>query len=194
MPLVVSVPAEFVAFMQYVVEVLDGDEEDDRCRAESADGLQCALGYGGRSEGGLTFVFFPAGRAERWVVTLGAAEVRAIAAGEGAAMVVESEPWAERRGPPAARLGPPARAPSPAESLVDELVRRGLVVLVPQARREVVARFVGRVVAEVLEHPTLSDPERAAAVVEALVALAGIDDVFGEDAEILALARRHLGA
>ncbi|MCC6522306.1 MAG: hypothetical protein IT373_06575 [Polyangiaceae bacterium] len=82
---------------------------------------------------------------------------------------------------------------SPSAALLDELVGRGLVVLVPQARREVVARFVGRVVAEVLEHPTLSDEERAAAVVEALVGLAGVDDVFGEDAEILALARRHLG-
>ena len=191
MHLEVIVPAEFVAFMQHVVEVLDSDHEDDRSLVDVEDGLRCDSGFGARDVDGLTFVFFPDGRAERWFVTLADADVRAIASGERGRMTVESEPWVERlRRVEAAP--PPMPEASRGVALVDDLLARGLVALAPCVRREVVSRFVERVVAEALEHPSLSEQERAAAVVEALLELAGVDDVFGEDAEILAVARQHL--
>mgnify|MGYP000891451278 CR=1 FL=1 len=65
-----AIPADFVDFMDYAVEMLDSPEEDDRSLVDLDDGLQWENGYGGRADGRFTFVFFPEGRDERWTIVL----------------------------------------------------------------------------------------------------------------------------
>ena len=48
-----------------------------------------------------------------------------------------------------------------------------------------------RAQAKVLLHPAMSDDDRATTIVEALVDMPGVEEVFGADLEILAVARRH---
>ena len=187
-----AIPADFVDFMDYAVEMLDSPEEDDRSLVDLDDGLQWENGYGGRAEGRFTFVFFPEGRDERWTIVLDEDSVRGIAAGTVVDFEVDAEPFVAQRtsrtAQLAAALAPP---PAPAVAILRALVDRALVALAPRARLETVADKLERPLFDLLDHPSLDDETRAAAIVELLVDLPGVDDVFGEDAEILAETRKH---
>lgn len=187
-----SVPADFADFMEYVVEMLDSSEEDDRALADFDDGLQWENGYGGRSAGGFTFVYFPEGRGERWTLVLTEDAVRAIADGDLAEVEVDAEKQAAPRTSRTAQLAA-ALAPAlpPAAQILTALVDKGLVALTARARIDAVAAQLEKPLFDALDHPTLDDEERAAAIVEAIIDLPGVDEVYGEDAEILAEAKKH---
>ncbi len=178
--------------MEYAVEMLDSPEEDDRSLVDIDDGLQWENGYGGRAEGRFTFVFFPEGRDERWTIVLDEAGVRGIADAEVVDFEVDAEPFVAQRtsrtAQLAAALAPP---PPPAVQILRALVDKELVALAPRARLETVADKLERPLFDLLDLPSLDDEARAAAIVELLVDLPGVDDVFGEDAEILAETRKH---
>lgn len=184
----VEVPDALVEFMQYVVDMLDSSEEDDRGRVDGDDGLQDDHAVGGRDASGVfKFDFWPIDRDERWRMRLLEADVRSIAAGLWPTVPVEVHEASPRAVPPAPVIEP---VESAGRAMLEALVGAKLVVLEPRARLDDLAEALERIVIAELDHPKRSDAERATNIVEGIVDLAGIEDVFGDELEILETVRR----
>jgi len=185
----VEVVPELVELMQYVVEMLDSSEEDERSLAESDDGLQTEHGVGGRaSDGRFQFDFYPPGRDERWSMVLGEDAVRAIADGGWKTLPVEVQAVAPEARPP--RPAPKAPPKSRGQSMLDALVEKGLVLLEKRARVAEVAAALEEVALPAIDHPSATDEDKAATIVEARIDLPGIEEVFGDDREVFEVVKR----
>jgi hypothetical protein len=193
----VDVPDELVEFMQYVVELLDSSEEDERSLVEIDDGVQDDHGVGGRAhDGSFAFDFWPPGREVRWRLRLSELQVRQIATGGWATVPVDEV--AELPSPPAARPAASARRSAPqrvatGRAMLDALVAAGFVELRAGARVDRVAAALERVALAEIDHPSRSDADRAANLVEGLVDLDGVEEVFGDELDILATVRACAG-
>jgi hypothetical protein len=182
----VPVPEPFVEFMQHVVEMIDSDQEDDRALADIDDGLQCEHGYGGRDGDTFSFEYFPDDREERWSVKLSEVAVRDVADGHRAEMevAIASYPRPKRR----------ARAAAPTVEkprMVDDLVARGLVALRPRTRPEYVERALERAAFDAFDDPSIDDHERGERILDALVDLSGVEEVFANEEEIVRVLRPY---
>lgn len=187
----VAVTPELVELMQYVVEVLDSSEEDERNLAEIDDGLQTEHGVGGRApDGKLRFELYPPARGERWSMVLTEEAVRAVADGAWTTLPVEvsAAPLGTRR--PLALVPAGTTPQSRGRAMLDALVELDLVTLSERARVAEIAAALEKVALEIIDHPSAGDAAKAAAIAEALMDLPGIDDVFGEDAEVYEVVKR----
>jgi hypothetical protein len=183
----VPVPDPFVEFMLYVVEVIDSDQEDDRALADIDDGLQCEHGYGGRDGEAFSFVYFPDDREERWSVKLREMAVRDIADGHVAEMEVAIAPY-PRPKPRGRAAAPTAQEPR----MVGDLVARGLLALRLRARPENVERVLERAAFDAFDNPSIDDRERGEAILDALVDLPGVEEVFADEEEIVRALRPYV--
>jgi hypothetical protein len=177
-------PAAFVELMKHAVEILDSDDPDERS-FDTDDGSQSEEGFVGRSDKGFTFVFFPKARKERWTVLLTEEQMRAIADGSEMWIDVQSEPHK-----PGAKKKKETLTVAPtAKRLLEALLSRELIALQTNARLGDVAEVLERLTFDAIDDHALSEEERGEQIIEALVEMPSVEDVFGEPGDVMSALR-----
>ncbi|UQA59937.1 hypothetical protein [Polyangium aurulentum] len=189
----VNVTPELLELMRLAVEALDAGEPVD-----GDDLIQSEHGYGGRIAGSRfwEFTFFPESHDEQWLVTLSEEEVRGMTDDDEeytCEILATVEPY-KRPAPQMTRMER-TEAKIREQSLGHCLLARMLAQKQIELRRSValdaVASAMDRIVYDALDNVSLTEHERAEEIVDGITLLAGVEDVFASNDEILFLIR-HL--